>query len=248
MEFKTAEVTPFMSRRKERQHQRQRRARQQVVLAIGTVVLLAFAGIGFSIYQSTRPIGDIKAVARESFPFPQGKVLGAADSPVTVQLFSDFQCPYCGLYALRHERQLIDDYVAAGQVRLEYRHYIVVDGNVGGRESRMAAQASECAVEQNDFWNYHNLVFANQDGEGQGAFTGRRLKAFAETLGLDTAAFNSCFDSGRYAQAVMSDEQLARSMGVNSTPTMFVNGQRIENPLDYGEIKQAIENALAAAR
>jgi protein-disulfide isomerase len=241
-----------MSRRKELQLKREQHARRQRLSIIGTVVLVALGVIGISayqtIYQNTRPIGEIRSVVKESFPFPDGKSLGAAGAPVTIQLFSDFQCPYCGLYARDFERQLIDEYVAAGQVRFEYRHYIVVDGNVGGRESRMAAEASECAIEQNEFWNFHNLVFANQEGEGQGAFSNRRLKAFAETLGLDSAAFNACFDSRRYSQAVTSDEQLARSLGVNSTPTMFINGRRIENPLDYETIKQVIESLLAAAR
>jgi protein-disulfide isomerase len=139
------------------------------------------------------------------------------------------------------ERQLIEQYVATGRVRFEYRHYIVIDGNVGGNESRRAAEASECANEQGQFWNYHAIVFANQNGEGRGAFNDRRLKAFAETLGLNTGAFNACFDSGRMAEAVRADERLARSLGVESTPTLFVNGQRINNPLNFAEIQQAIE-------
>ncbi len=181
-----------MSKRKELQIKRQQRTRQQLVIVIGAVVLVAVAFIGFSIYQNTRPLGEIKTVAKEDFPFPDGKALGQADAPVTVQLFSDFQCPYCGLYALEYERQLVDEYVATGQVRLEYKHYIVVDGNVGGSESRMAAEASECANEQGEFWNYHNFVFGNQEGEGEGAFSERRLKAFAEIMELDTNAFNAC--------------------------------------------------------
>jgi len=65
------------------------------------------------------------------------------------------------------ERQLIEQYVATGQVRLEYHHFIVVDGNVGGNESRHAAEASECANEQGRFWDYHAMLFANQEGEGR---------------------------------------------------------------------------------
>lgn len=116
---------------------------------------------------------------------------------------------------------------------------------MGGSESRRAAEASECAREQGEFWNYHALVFANQQGEGQGAFSDRRLKAFAETLGLDTQAFNTCFDSGRYAGDVQADEQLGRSLGVSGTPTVFVNGQRVQNPLDFGEFQRMIEAELA---
>lgn len=127
------------------------------------------------------------------------------------------------------ERQLIDEYVATGKVRFEYHHYIVVDSIVGGNESQRAAEASECANEQGEFWNYHKMLFANWNGEGDGAFVDRRLRAFAETLGLDTQKFNQCFDSGRYAGEVRADTQLgSSSFGVSGTPTIFVNGQKVE--------------------
>jgi protein-disulfide isomerase len=145
------------------------------------------------------------------------------------------------------ERQLIEQYVTTGKVRFEYHHFIVVDGNVGGNESRHAAEASECANEQGKFWDYHAMLFANQQGEGQGAFADRRLKAFAEALGLDTGIFNACFDSHKYAGAVQTDEQQARARGVNGTPTLFVNGQRVENPTDFNELQRWIEAGLAAS-
>ena len=126
------------------------------------------------------------------------------------------------------ERQLIDEYVATGKARFEYHHYIVVDRIVGGNESQRAAEASECANEQGEFWNYHKMLFANWNGEGEGAFVDRRLKIFAETLGLDTQKFNQCFDSGRYAGEVRADTQLGQSLGVTGTPTVFVNGQQVE--------------------
>ena len=126
------------------------------------------------------------------------------------------------------ERQLIDEYVATGKVRFEYHHYIVVDSIVGGNESQRAAEASECANEQGEFWNYHKMLFANWNGEGEGAFVDRRLKVFAETLGLDTQKFNQCFDSGRYAGEVRADTRLGQSLGVTGTPTVFVNGQKVE--------------------
>ena len=144
------------------------------------------------------------------------------------------------------ERQLIDQYVTTGKVRFEYHHYIVIDGNVGGSESRRAAEASECANEQGAFWDYHAMLFANQQGEASGAFSDRRLKAFAEALQLDTGKFNACFDARRYAEAVQADEQLARALGVTGTPTVFVNGTLVQNPLDFDEFQRLITAALAA--
>ncbi len=78
-----------------------------------------------------------------------------------------------------------------------------------------------------------------------GTFPDRKLKAIAETVGLDMAAFNTCFDTGRYANAVTSDESLARSLGVSGTPSLFVNGVRVQNPLDINEISQLIDAGLA---
>jgi protein-disulfide isomerase len=235
-----------MSKREELRRRRQAQARRRQMIPIGVVAFVAIAFTGFLIYQNTRPIGEIIPIEKETLPFAQGKSIGPEGASVTIQVFSDFQCPFCGVFAREGvERQLIEQYAASGQARLEYRHYIVVDWNVGGSESRRAAEASECANEQGEFWNYHNLLFTNQNGEGLGAFNDRRLKAFAETLELDTAQFNACFDSGRYASAVRADEQLAGSLGVRGTPTVFVNGVRVENPLNFAEFQGLIEAALS---
>ncbi|MCS6909030.1 MAG: DsbA family protein [Anaerolineales bacterium] len=142
-------------------------------------------------------------------------------------------------------RRIKEEYINAGKsVRLEFRHFIVIDGNRGGNESRRAAEASECAREQGRFWQYHAILFANAGGEGAGNFRDARLKAFAERLGLDQGQFNSCLDSGRYAAAVREDEALARSLGVDRTPTVFINGQRVTNPIDFEEYKTRIDALL----
>lgn len=236
-----------MSKREQLRQRRQARARQGQLSIIAGISLIAVAVVGFLIWQTTRPIGEIVTITPKSLAFAEGKALGPADAPVVIQVFSDFQCPYCEVFAADGvSEQLIDAYVAAGQARLEYRHFIVIDGNVGGTESRRAAEASECAGEQNQFWNYHDLLFANQSGEGLGAFSDRRLKALAETLPLDQAAFSACFDSGRASASVLADEQLARSLGVRATPTVFVNGTAVRNPLDFSEFQRLIEAMLAS--
>jgi protein-disulfide isomerase len=135
--------------------------------------------------------------------------------------------------------------VQAGNVRFEYHHFIVVDGNLGSQESRRSAEASECANQQGKFWQYHDYLFSHQNGEGKGAFSDANLKSFAVTLELDATKFNACFDGKTTATAVEQDEALARSLGINQTPTLLVNGKLIQDPLNLAELQQVIDAALA---
>ncbi len=132
-----------------------------------------------------------------------------------------------------------------GNVRFEYHHFIVVDGNAGDQESRRAAEASECAKEQGKFWQYHDYLFSHQNGEGKGAFSDDNLKAFAVALQLDATKFNTCLDTQATAKAVQQDEALARSVGANQTPTVLVNGKLVQDPLNLTELQQLIDAALA---
>lgn len=142
-------------------------------------------------------------------------------------------------------RRIKEEYIAAGKsVRFEYHHYIVIDGNLGGNESRRAAEASECAREQGRFWPYHAYLFANVLGERASSFTDPRLRAFAERVGLNLNQFNDCLNSGRFAAAVREDEALGRRLGVTGTPTVFVNGQQVTNPIDFAEYQARIDAIL----
>ncbi|MCS6911352.1 MAG: DsbA family protein [Anaerolineales bacterium] len=142
-------------------------------------------------------------------------------------------------------RRLKDEYINAGKsVRLEYYHFTVVDTIVGGNESRNAARAADCAAEQGRFWRYHDLLFANVQGEGVGSFRDARLRAMAEAAGLNLSEFNACYDSGRTAASVDADINRARTLGVTGTPTIFINGQRVS--ADYNAIKAHIDQLLAS--
>ena len=231
-------------KRDEMRRRRQRQARQRQLTIIGIIAVVAIAVAGWLAYQNLKPIGDIVAIATETYPNVDGKAMGPAGAKVVIQEFADFQCPFCGQFALTITPQLVQDYLGSGQVRYEFHHFIVVDGNVGGHESRSAAEASECAAEQGQFWNFHTLLYTNQNGEGTGAYSDRRLKAFAGSMGLNQANFDACFDSHKYASAVDADIALANQMGINSTPSLYINGVQVSNPMNYTEIKQRIDLAL----
>jgi protein-disulfide isomerase len=102
-----------------------------------------------------------------------------------------------------------------------------------GDESVLAAEASECAGDQNKFWEYHDYLFSHQGGENQGAFSAENLKKFAAELSLDTTAFNQCMDSGKYKEKVNGEKAFASQLGVESTPSFLINGTPLVGAQPY---------------
>jgi protein-disulfide isomerase len=120
------------------------------------------------------------------------------------------------------------------------------DGVGSSGESDQAANAAMCANEQDKFWEMQSILFANWNGENQGAFSNRRLQAMAESIGLDMDTFNNCFDANKYEAEIQADFDLGQQMGVSGTPAVFVNGQRVGQPRQvpsYEEITDAV-NAI----
>lgn len=174
-------------------------------------------------------------------PKPNGASLGDPNAPVKVVMYSDFQCPFCRFFWEDTEDKLFADYVATGKVHFTYRSM----GLFLGEESLRAAEAAYCAGDQEKFWEYHDVLFANQAGENQGAFSDERLAGFAQNLGLDMGVFDACFTSGKYAERAQKDKTEALASGVDSTPTILINGEKIVGAQDYDAYAQAIERALA---
>lgn len=167
------------------------------------------------------------------------KSYGADDAPVVVVEYADFQCPYCQQFAVGAEQRLKADYADQGLVRFVFRHLAFI-----GAESTWAAEASECANEQGRFWNYHDKLFEEQAGENQGAFARDNLKRFAAELGLDREQFNECLDSGRYESQVRDEFREAQRRRINSTPSILVDGQLIQNGSNYQVLQAAVDAAL----
>ncbi len=167
------------------------------------------------------------------------QVLGSPDAPVTFIEFGDFQCPFCGRFYAATEKQLIDKYVKTGQVKFIWRDFAFL-----GEESLDAAVAARCAGEQGKFWEYHNYLFEHQNGENQRAFSVSNLKNFARSLNLDTGQFNTCLDSQKYLSAVENETELGRQLGVDGTPSSFVNGTHVTGALPFAQFEAVIQDAL----
>ena len=114
-----------------------------------------------------------------------------------------------------------------------------------GDESIWAAEAAECAADQDKYWEYHDHLFQNQNGENQGAFAKEILKKFAAELGLDTDEFNQCMDSGKHTELIKSDTALAQQIGVQSTPSFLVNGTPLVGAVPSADFQSLIEQKLA---
>lgn len=167
-----------------------------------------------------------------------GHVWGQPSATVTIEEFADFQCPVCGR-AEATLKQLAPKYIDTGKVQIVYRHFAFI-----GPESEWAAQAAECAGEQNKFWEYGDYLFTHQAGENVGAFAVGNLKQFAFQVGLDSKAFNACFDGGKYAGRVKDDTSEGKRRGVRATPTFFVNGRFVEGLLPADQFAALLDRTI----
>lgn len=159
-------------------------------------------------------------------------VLGAKDAPVTIVEFSDFQCPYCRRVQPTLKR-LMQEY--EGKVKLVFRDFPLRNIHP---QAQKAAEAAQCADDQGKFWPYHDKLFE------QTALQIDDLKKYAEELELDMEAFSTCLDSDKYAAEVEKDLQDGRRVGVNSTPSFYINGQPLSGAAAYENFQELVDAAL----
>jgi protein-disulfide isomerase len=229
-----------MSKRQEMREKRVRQERNQRILIIVGVVVIALAFALLLILPTLQPVGEIAKHPEMKRPQVKFNGMGDPNAPVKILEYSDFQCPYCAQFVLKTEQQIIDAYVATGKVYFEYHSF----GEFIGPESARAAEAAYCAGDQEKFWEMHDVIFANQTGENVGAFTDKRLTAFAANIGLDTAKFSQCFNGGTYADKVKQDGTAALQAGVKATPSFLINGKLLEGAQPFSVFQAEIDALL----
>ncbi len=173
-------------------------------------------------------------------------VRGSDDSAVTVVEFSDFLCPFCSKAAKYLKLAESSNHDSA---RFVFRHYPLDKSCNRNLRSDLhpgaclLAEGSVCADEQNRFWEYHDIAF-----ETKGNISQAVVMDIASKIGLDLNAFKSCLNSGRGLRVVTEDINAAIQAGVNSTPTLFINGRGLRGvpkPWMLNEILQYSEKNLA---
>ena len=159
-----------------------------------------------------------------------GYLVGDPDARVTLQIYADYQCPHCRNFAQIIEPQLIADYVASGDVRIEYLDFTVIGVPSihalpdDALESVQAAEAAMCAAEQDGYMAYRTTLFTGDLKPNSGAFSNENLIAVADDQGLDVDRFTDCLENGVYEDAVIGFVYQAVDRGVEGTPSFSING------------------------
>lgn len=167
--------------------------------------------------------------------------IGDADAPVTLYEVSDYGCPACKALAENVVPQLQSTYVDGGQLRIVKLPTAILTTQAGTLQTPLSPQAVMCAQEQGAGSAYHDALFADQVAGADRSSA--EFVALATELGLDAAGFGGCLDSERYESASAETRNLAVELGVNSTPTLFINGVTVTGA-NLPPILDAIEEEL----
>lgn len=189
-------------------------------------------------------IAQLKAPTMASAP-----LLGSPEAQVMIVEFGDYQCTWCHRWHQSTKDALVADYVDTGKVQFLFKDFPIND--LSDRASSMASEASYCAADQGRYWEYHDELYDNWEGENTGWVTKESLRQFAANIGLDGQAFSECLDSGRHGAAVRSNYQLAATAGLSATPSFIVliDGETpklIRGAHPYDTFKQVIDEVYAS--
>jgi len=169
-------------------------------------------------------------------------ILGDSGAPVTLIGFGDYQCPFCKKMYDETEGKLRDEYVSTGKLRMVYRDFPIDQIHP---YARSAAEAAECARDQDKYWRAHDFLFENQSNLS--TLAAGKFVSMAQALDLDINEFRECVQVRKYAEEVEKDYQDGLRAGVTGTPGTFINNQFLPGALPYEDFKAAIEEALQSS-
>lgn len=238
------------SKRQEMREERRKKEMRGRLITFGLILVAAVLVIGAIAISTIRAAndsgGDFVRITPVARPMVDGTKLGDPKAEVLIQVFEDFKCIACQSYHQNVEMQVIEEIVEPGMAYYVFHQYPFLDDRIAEKDSDRAANAAECAAEQNRFWDYNDILFANYNGIA-GEYRENRLIAFAESLDLDMDSFNACYEAELYQDKIDEDIQLGIDMGVGGTPSLFVNGVDVSpgRVPTFEQIKAAVEAALA---
>jgi protein-disulfide isomerase len=221
-------------------------------LFYAALAAIALVGLGWIAWSASgrgspavAPI-DLTGIEDNQALIAQAKGIqaGPDNAPVQILLFSDYTCPGCGVFAQAIEPQIKAEFVQPGRVRYVY-HDFPLGGEAGHKHGFLAARAARCSGDQDKYWEYHDVLFARQGEWAPVRNTPTSLLLqYAELLGLDESAFESCLKSDKFADVVTANRVLGDRLGVGSTPTVFIGSRSVPAGLSYEEVRALILREL----
>lgn len=209
-----------------------------LIVAAGLVALVALRGSGgegsgpqpMSVAELNAP-GDSTA----------GIVEGSPDAPVTLVEFADYTCPHCAEFTRVTGRALRQNYVETGKLR-----WVFFDFPLGQNTNAIpAALAARCAGDQGDYWTMHDILFANQLDWVASDNPEGHFEDYAGQAGVDVDAWKKCYQDRTHLRTIMASRNYGIDLGVNATPTVFLEGRRVPpRELDYGSLEKRIQAAM----
>ena len=199
------------------------------LIGVGVLIVALGGVIGFmALTGDDSDYGEDLHAAEENFPedLADGTAVGDPDAPIELISFIDFRCPFCLRVAAEDEPDLIEEYVREGHLRIETRHMPVIQGD----GSTIAAEAAQCAAQQDAFWPMHNRLFLahDEDGTGTGVFSTDAMKDYADDIGLDRDEFDACVDNRETNDEVLEHRSSAQAYGFTGTPSFVINEQPLQ--------------------
>ncbi|MBU3957350.1 DsbA family protein [Patescibacteria group bacterium] len=164
---------------------------------------------------------------------------GKEDASVTIVEFSEYQCPYCGRYVAETYPQILEEY--GDKIRYVFHDYPLSFHP----HAQKLAEVARCAGDQDQYWEMHDLIFENQGVWSSKQNVETDINSYVSQLGLDKEKFDECLVSGKYTQAVKDDSELGTEVGVQGTPTFFINGQKLVGAQPFESFKAIIDAELA---
>ena len=149
--------------------------------------------------------------------------MGNTNAPITILEWGDYQCTFCYKFHQNTLDIINEDFIKTGKVKIIFK-----DFPLNGADSKLAAEASYCAQDQEKYWKYHDELYKNWGGERTGWITRESLTKFAEIVDLDLKKFNKCLDDHKYENKIDLLYEFGKEIGINATPSFLVfNDQKM---------------------
>ncbi|MGB8251919.1 MAG: thioredoxin domain-containing protein, partial [Anaerolineaceae bacterium] len=157
------------------------------------------------------------------------------DAPVTIIMFSDYQCSFCQKWYLEVMQPLMQNY--EGKIRFVYRDFPLSTIHASATAT---AEAANCAGDQGKYWDFFDAVFSGTD-----TLSDETIQQYATAINLDIDLFNQCLATHKYQDEVEADFSYAAALGVQSTPTFFINGILVIGARPYAVFKSLVDQELS---